>query len=284
MIDFRQLIDAGLHFGHQKSRWCPKMKPFIWGHRGGIHLIDISKTAQALQKTATFLESVVAKGETILWVGTKKSAKDVIGKIGNELEMPYVNYRWVGGTITNFQQVKKAVSKLLHFEDVLAKSKESNNIYTKKELVGFQKMSERLQRSVGGLKNLTMPIGAIVLIDVKKEQTALLEANVANVPVVGLVDSNSDPSGVDFVIPGNDDSAKGVGFVLEYLKDAVKKGIAKRADLEKQKKQEKELAASSKVAKDKKIEKRVEASSEKAVEKKEKPKETNVVAKEDKKQ
>ena len=230
MIDFRQLIDAGLHFGHQKSRWCPKMKPFIWGHRGGIHLIDVSKTAQALQKTASFLESIVARGETVLWVGTKKSAKDIVGQIGQELDMPYVNYRWVGGTITNFHQVKKAVTKLLHYEDILKKSTDDSSVYTKKELVRFQKMAERLRRSVGGLKSLTMPIGAIVLIDVKKEQTALFEANVANVPVVGLVDSNSDPSGINYIIPGNDDSAKGIAFVLNYLKDAVKKGLAKKVD------------------------------------------------------
>lgn len=230
MIDFRQLIDAGLHFGHQKSRWCPKMKPFIWGHRGGIHLIDVSKTAQALQKTASFLESIVARGETVLWVGTKKSAKDIVGQVGQALDMPYVNYRWVGGTITNFHQVKKAVTKLLHYEDILKKSADDSNVYTKKELVRFQKMAERLRRSVGGLKSLTMPIGAIVLIDVKKEQTALFEANVGNVPVVGLVDSNSDPSGIDYIIPGNDDSAKGISFVLNYLKDAVQKGLAKKAD------------------------------------------------------
>lgn len=252
MIDFRQLIDAGLHFGHQKSRWCPKMKPFIWGHRGGIHLIDISKTAQALQKTASFLESIVAQGETILWVGTKKSAKDIVGQIGSELKMPYVNYRWVGGTITNFHQVKKAVTKLLHYEDILKKSKEDNSVYTKKELVRFQKMADRLRRSVGGLKDLTMPIGAIVVIDVKKEQTGLLEANVANVPVVGLVDSNSDPSGIDYVIPGNDDSAKGIKFVLEYLRDAVKKGLSKKADIAQQAKKTKELKSASKEVKEKK--------------------------------
>lgn len=246
MIDFRQLIDAGLHFGHQKSRWCPKMKPFIWGHRGGIHLIDISKTAQAMQTTASFLESVAAKGETILWVGTKKSAKDIIGQVGSELKMPYVNYRWVGGTITNFNQVKKAVTKLLHYEDILKKSAEDGSMYTKKELVRFQKMAERLRRSVGGLKDLTMPIGAIVIIDVKKEQTGLFEANVANVPVVGLVDSNSDPSGIDYVIPGNDDSAKGIKFVLEYLKAAVQKGLAKKAELAQEAKKAKELKAAAK--------------------------------------
>ncbi|MBI2353357.1 30S ribosomal protein S2 [Candidatus Dependentiae bacterium] len=246
MIDFRQLIDAGLHFGHQKSRWCPKMKPFIWGHRGGIHLIDISKTAFALQKASVFLESIVARGETVLWVGTKKSAKEVIGAVGRELKMPYVDYRWVGGTITNYAQVKKAVTKLLHYEDILARAESDSNMYTKKELGRFQKLADRLRRSVGGLKDLRMPIGAIVLIDVKKEQTALFEASVANIPVVALVDTNGDPSGINFVIPGNDDSTKGIRFVVEYLKDAVKKGLAQKVLVQKQAKQNEEFAAASK--------------------------------------
>ncbi|HSW75757.1 MAG TPA: 30S ribosomal protein S2 [Candidatus Saccharimonadales bacterium] len=230
MIDFRQLIDVGLHFGHQKSRWCPKMKPYIWGHRGGVHLIDISKTAYALQKTGSFLESVVARGETVLWVGTKKTAKDTIAQVGQATGMPYVDYRWVGGTITNYNQVKKAVTKLLHFEDVIERSTKENSPYTKKEVVRFQKLAERLRRSVGGLKALTPNIGAIVLIDVRKEQTALLEAAASGVPVVALVDTNSDPSGVQYVIPGNDDSAKGIAFVLNYLQESVQKGLAKKAE------------------------------------------------------
>lgn len=233
MIDFRQLIDVGLHFGHQKSRWCPKMEPYIWGHRGGVHLIDISKTAHALQKTAIFLEAVVARGETVLWVGTKKQAKEAIKAIGLATGMPYVDYRWVGGTITNNPQVKKAVTKLLHYDDILAKASQENSIYTKKEIARIQKLADRLRRTFGGLKALTMPIGAVIVIDVRKENTALLEATASGVPVVGLVDTNSDPSSVHMVIPGNDDSAKGIAFVLEYLGEAVKKGVAKRAELRK---------------------------------------------------
>ncbi len=243
MIDFRQLIDVGLHFGHQKSRWCPKMEPYIWGHRGGVHLIDISKTAHALAKTAAFLETVVARGETILWVGTKKPAKEFIAQVGLATGMPYVDYRWVGGTITNFQQVKKAVTKLLHYDDILAKANRENSPYTKKEIARIQKLADRLRRSIGGLKTLHMPIGAVVLIDVRKEQTALLEAVASNVPVVALVDTNSDPSMIDYVIPGNDDSAKGIEFVLTYLQEAVKKGVAKRAEISKKAKDAKDEAA-----------------------------------------
>lgn len=238
MIDFKQLIDVGLHFGHQKSRWCPKMAPYIWGHRGGVHLIDISKTAHAMQKTAAFLETVVARGETVLWVGTKKPAKEVIAQVGLATGMPYVDYRWVGGTITNYHQVKKAVTKLLHYDDILAKASRENSPYTKKEVARISKLADRLRRSIGGLKALAMPIGAVVVVDVRKEQTALLEAIASNVPVVGLVDTNSDPSGIDFVIPGNDDSAKGIEFVLTYLQEAVKKGLVKRTELSKRLKDE----------------------------------------------
>lgn len=230
MIDFRQLIDVGLHFGHQKSRWCPKMEPYIWGHRGGIHLIDISKTAHALQKASAFLEAVVARGETVLWVGTKKPAKEAIVQIGNATGMPYVDYRWVGGTITNYAQVKKAVTKLLHYEDVIEKSKQENSPYTKKEVVRIQKLAERLRRTFGGLKSLTMPIGAVVVVDVRKENTALLEAFSAHIPVVALVDTNADPSGISYVIPGNDDSAKGISFVLEFLKEGVARGLSQRSE------------------------------------------------------
>ncbi len=226
MIEFRDLIQAGLHFGHQKSRWCPKMAPYIWGHRNGVHLIDVSKIAYNLEKAANFLESVAARGETILWVGTKKSAKTMIESLGQNLNMPYVNHRWLGGTITNFYQVKKAVTKFLHLEDMIKKADES--LYTKKECVTFQKAADRLKRTVGGLIDLKMPIGAIVLIDVKKEYTALQEAVSAGVPVVALVDSNADPAGVDFVIPGNDDSPKAIKFVLDYLAASAARGLDKK--------------------------------------------------------
>ena len=226
MVDFRDLIQAGLHFGHQKSRWCPKMAPYIWGHRNGVHLIDVSKIAFNLEKSSKFLEEVAARGETILWVGTKKSAKTMIESIGQNLNMPYVSHRWLGGTITNFYQVKKAVTKFLHLEDVIKKSEDST--YTKKEFVTFQKAADRLKKTVGGLIDLKMPIGAIVLIDVKKEHTALQEAISAGVPVVALVDSNANPDGVDFVIPGNDDSPKAIKLVLDYLAAGAARGLDKK--------------------------------------------------------
>ena len=226
MVDFSQLIKVGLHFGHQTSRWSPKMAPYIWGHRNGVHLIDVSKIAYNLEKSARFLEEVAARGESILWVGTKKSASKAVSEFAQKMDMPYVEHRWVGGTITNFYQVKKAVTKFLHFEDIVAKAEDSQ--YTKKEISLFQKTGDRLKNIVGGLKTLTLPIGAIVIIDVKKEATAVLEARSAGVPIVGLVDTNSDPIGIDYVIPGNDDSEKGIRFVLDYLSAAVQRGVEKK--------------------------------------------------------
>ncbi len=228
MIDFNQLIKAGLQFGHQTSRWCPKMEPYIWGKRGGIHLLDVSKMAYSLEKAANFLESVAAEGKSILWVGTKKPAKELVARVAQELNMPYVNHRWVGGTISNFHQVKKAVTKYLHYKDIIAKAAENAEAfhYTKKEIGVFQKTSDRMEKIVGGLKDLRMPLGAIILIDVNKEETALYEANSAGIPVIALVDSNGNPTGVDYVIPGNDDSPKGIQLILEYLAARAAKGVA----------------------------------------------------------
>jgi small subunit ribosomal protein S2 len=229
MIDYKKLIEAGVHFGHQKTRWCPKMKPYIWGQRKGVHLIDISKTAQSLEKAVKFLEGVAAEGKTILWVGTKPAAQPIIEKIGMDLNVPYISYRWVGGLLTNNSQVKKSVTKFLHYEDVLQRSDEFP--YTKKELSILKKNVDRLRRTIGGIIKLSWPVGAVVVVDVKRESTAVKEALQCGVPVVALVDTNSDPAGIDYVIPGNDDSPKSVKLILDYLAEAVQKGqeVARKA-------------------------------------------------------
>ncbi|HEV2601273.1 MAG TPA: 30S ribosomal protein S2 [Candidatus Babeliales bacterium] len=224
MIDFKKLVQEGVHFGHQKNRWCPKMAPYIWGTKNNIHLIDVSKTAVQLEKAANFLQGLAAEGKSILWVGTKKSARDIVTTAGNGLNMPFVYHRWIGGTLSNNSQVKKSVTKLLHFEDIVSKTERAQH-YTKKEYNVFQKMVERLEKNVGGIKNLSWPLGAVVLVDVRKERAALKEAATMGIPVVALVDTNSDPSGVDFVIPANDDSPRSINVIIEYLSAAVSKGI-----------------------------------------------------------
>ncbi len=236
MMDFRKLVEAGVHFGHKKSRWHPKMAPYIWGFRNNIHLIDVSKTARQLEQAAQFLESVAAEGKTILWVGTKKAAQKAIAETAGRLGYPYVTHRWIGGTLTNHSQVKKSITKLLHLEDVLKKSDQSH--YTKKELVTLQKNADRLNKNVGNIRDFTWPLGAVVLVDVKKEQTTLREATSIAVPVVGLVDTNSDPTFIDYVIPSNDDAPKAISLIINYLADAIERGQQKAAQKQQEEKTE----------------------------------------------
>lgn len=241
MIDYKKLVEAGVHFGHKVSRWHPKMAPYIWGFRDGIHLIDVSKSARQLEKAAQFLKSVAADGKAIMWVGTKKAAQEMVAQAASRVESPFVTHRWIGGTLTNHSQVKKSVTKLMHLEDIVTKASQMR--YTKKELVMFQKNIERLEKNVGSIANMSWPMGAVVIVDVKKEATAMREARQMGIPVVGLVDTNSDPSLVDYVIPCNDDAPKSIGLILNYLAEAVEAGQKLAADKPKKAATEEELEA-----------------------------------------
>lgn len=230
-IDLKQLLEVGIHFGHKTSRWSPQMRPFIWGSRNKVHLIDISKTAFLLERAGAFAKSLAAEGGEILFVGTKKPAQDLVKKAAIGLGMSYVVHRWIGGTLSNFEQVKKAITRLLHFQDVI---KKNYGNYKKKELVTMQKEVERLEKNIGGIINLGYPPAAIIVVDGKKEHAVIKEASRLGIPIIGLIDTNTDPKGVTHVIPGNDDSPKSIEFVLNYLETAIKAG---RAQFE-QKKQE----------------------------------------------
>lgn len=244
MVDFRELVKAGVHFGHQKSRRFPKMAPYIWGDKNRVSIINVAQTAKHLQKAADFLKDVAAKNQTILWIGTKKPAQQVVLDIATKLDNPYVNHRWVGGTLSNASQVKKSVTKMLHFEDIIARSDKYPN-YTKKELNVIQKMVTRLQKSVGGIRKLNWPLGAIVMVDVEKEASALQEAAAMGIPVVALVDTNCDPSLVDYVIPANDDSERSIRFLLENLAAAVEQGKELAAKNKKEQDEQKKTARAS---------------------------------------
>lgn len=257
MVDFRELVKAGVHFGHQRSRWCPKMARFIWGFKNDVHLIDVSKTANQLEKAAQFLESVAAENKSILWVGTKKAAQKIIKQAADKVKQPRVTHRWIGGTLTNKDQVRKSVTKLLHFEDVLKKSEQFP--YTKKELNTIKKKLDRLEANVGGIRHLRWPIGAVVVVDVRKEQAAVREAANMGIPIVAMVDTNSDPTLIDYVIPSNDDAPRAIELVVSHLADAVERGQKAASEAAKAKK-----AASEKV----------EAKSKTSVPKKEFKKET----------
>lgn len=263
MIDFRSLVKAGVHFGHQTARWNPKMRAYIWGHKNKVHLIDVSKTAHQLEKSAKFLEKVVSEGREILWVGTKKPAQVVIHETAIKLGMPYVTHRWIGGTLSNYSQVRKSVTKLMHYQDIITKS-EKIQYYTKKEINVFQKMVGRLEKNIGGVKKLSLPLGAVVLVDVRKERSALKEALVMGIPVVALIDTNGDPTGVDYVIPTNDDAPRAIKIIVDYLAASVEKGqvaAAKKAEEDKAAKAaKKEEAVKEKAAAKKPADKKVEPS------------------------
>lgn len=232
MVDLKLLIKNGVQWGHQTPRWNPKMARFIWGTKGGVHLINVEETAKGIERAGKFLEDIAAQGKQILWVGTKSSAADAVQAAAEQVGSPYVRNRWIGGTLTNFSQVKKSVTKLLHHEDIIQKIDKYN--YTKKECGVFQKIVDRLDSNVGGIRNLVWPVGALVVVDVKKEAVAIKEAKAMGVPVVALVDTNSDPSGIDYVIPGNDDVARAVKIVVDELAVAAARG-AVRADKKQQK-------------------------------------------------
>lgn len=221
-IDLRKLIKNQVHFGHQTSRWNPKMAPYIWGQKNNIHLIDVSKTAHQLEKAAAFLKSLAAEGKSILWVGTKKAAQEIIGRTAQELGNPYVIHRWVGGTFSNYRQVRKSIANLLNYEDILSKSEQFP--YSKKELNLYQKRADRLEKNVGGIRMLAWPVGAVVIVDVKKEHVAVKEALTMGIPVVAIVDTNSDPSDIAFPIPGNDDAPRSISVLIEHVAQAVKQG------------------------------------------------------------
>lgn len=222
MIDLKKMLAAGVHFGHKTSRWSPKMKPFIWGAKNHVHLIDVSKTALLLERAGKFLKEVASTGGKFLFVGTKKAAQGLVQQSATSVNMPYVIHRWVGGTLSNYDQVKKAVTRLLHMRDIV---KKSTTHYKKKEISMIQKEIARLEKNVGGIIDLEYPPAAIIVVDAKKESSAIKEANRLNIPVIALVDTNTDPNGVTFIIPSNDDSPKAISFGLDYLESCIKDGM-----------------------------------------------------------
>ena len=249
MLDLRDMLKAGIHFGHKTSRWFPKMRPYIWGSKNKIHLIDISKTAFLLEQAGKYVKSVASKGKSVLWVGTKKPAQKGIKATAELLKQPYVINRWIGGTLSNFEQVKKAITRLLHLRDVLAKPTIN---YTKKEVSVIQKEIERLEKNIGGIIDLQYPPAAVIVVDAKREQSAVKEASRLKIPVIAMVDTNTDPRGVSLVIPANDDSPKSINFVLNYLQKCVEEGQAEYAKVAKAKADEKEAKKNA----DKKVEKK----------------------------
>lgn len=220
-LDLRQMLKAGVHFGHRTSRWSPKMRPFIWGARNKVHLFDVSKTAFLLERAGSFLKDLASNGKNFLWVGTKRAAQDTIKKAATDLNMQYCVHRWIGGTLSNYDEVKKAVRRYLHLKDVIKKPLIH---YKKKELVALHKEIERLEKNIGGIVGLDFPPAAVILVDAKKEATAVKEAARLGIPVIALVDTNTDPEGISHIIPANDDSPRSIEFVVNYLVEQINEG------------------------------------------------------------
>lgn len=222
------LLQAGVHFGHKESHWHPKMKPYIFGARNGIHVIDLEQTLTRLNQALDFIRDLVARGGSVLILGSKRQAADIVKKYAEECGAPYVSGRWLGGTLTNFSEVVKLIR---HYNDL--KTRQASGAlakYTKKEQSQFAKEIADLENKVGGIKNVARPPDAIFVIDVKKEKTAVAEAVARKIPIIALVDTNVDPENIAYPIPSNDDAVKAIDLMTRLVCEAVKEGMNKAAE------------------------------------------------------
>jgi len=221
----KQLLEAGVHFGHQTSRWNPKMKPYIFGARNGIYIIDLQRTVKLFEEAYKFVRELAARGGTLLFVGTKKQAQDAIREEAERGGMFYVNTRWLGGTLTNFQTIKQSIDRLKKCEETLEDPTMAEAL-TKKEMLGVSRERDKLLQSLGGIKALKKLPDALFVIDPKKEEIAVREANKLHIPVVAVVDTNCDPDVVDYKIPGNDDAIRAIRLFCAAMADAALEGRA----------------------------------------------------------
>ncbi|MCF6178826.1 MAG: 30S ribosomal protein S2 [Geopsychrobacter sp.] len=226
-ITMKQLLEAGVHFGHQTKRWNPKMKPYIFGARNGIYIVDLQKTVRYFKSAYQFIEETVAAGDKVLFVGTKKQAQGAIAEEAIRSEQYFVNNRWLGGMLTNFTTIKKSIDRLKKIE-VMAGDGTFEKL-TKKEGLQLERERTKLEKNLGGIKNMVKLPGAIFIIDPKKEAIAVQEANRLGIPVVAVVDTNCDPDGIDFIIPGNDDAIRAIRLFASSMADACDDGRKKRA-------------------------------------------------------
>jgi len=221
-VTMRQMLEAGVHFGHQTRYWNPKMEPFIFGHRNKIHIINLEKTLAMYQDAMKFVRQLTANRGTILFVATKRQARDILREEAQRCMSPFVEHRWLGGMLTNFKTVKQSIKRLKEMEAMQQDG--SFERITKKEALGLTRELAKLQRSLGGIKDLTALPDALFVIDVGYQKGAVAEANKLGVPVIGVVDTNHNPEGIDYVIPGNDDSSRAIRLYARGVADAVLEG------------------------------------------------------------
>lgn len=223
-LTMREMLEAGVHFGHQTNRWNPKMKPFIFGARNGIYIIDLQKTVPLFDTAYQFLVDVVARGEKVLFVGTKKQAQDVVREESARAEQFFVNNRWLGGTLTNYRTIKASIERLRAIEKMAEDG--TFEKLTKKEVLNLTREQIKLERNLGGIKDMTKLPGAVFVIDTKKEHIAVAEARKLGIPVVAVVDTNCDPDEIDHLIPGNDDAIRAIRIFVTKAADACIEGNA----------------------------------------------------------
>ena len=226
-VTMREMLEAGVHFGHQTRFWNPKMAPFIFGHRNKIHIINLEKSLPMFQEAQKFARQMAANRGTILFVGTKRQARDIVAEEARRVGMPYVEQRWLGGMLTNFKTVKTSVKRL---KDMQAQQEAGLDNMSKKEQLLFARELEKLERDIGGIQDMTALPDAIFVIDVGYHKIAVAEARKLGIPLIGVVDSNHSPEGIDYVIPGNDDSAKAVTLYARGIADAILEGKANAVD------------------------------------------------------
>jgi small subunit ribosomal protein S2 len=222
VVTMRQLLEAGVHFGHQTRRWNPKMKRFIFGERNGIYIIDLNQTLTRVETAYGFVRDLVADGGTILFIGTKKQAQDPVRSFAEKCNMPYINERWLGGMLTNFETISKRVAKMQEYERMKASGE--FEAMPKKEALLLTRELEKLQKNLGGIRNLGKRPDAVFILDTKKEHIGVTEANKLGIPVVAVVDTNVDPDVVQFPIPGNDDAIRSTSLMCRVIADAVEEG------------------------------------------------------------
>ncbi len=262
-LEFDQLLDAGAHFGHLKRKWNPAMAPYIFMERNGIHIIDLYKTIAKTEEAAAALKQIAKSGKKVLFVATKKQAKPVIEEKALSINMPYVIERWPGGMLTNFPTIRKAVKKMSNIDKMIKDG--TFDTLSKREKLQITRQRAKLEKNLGSIQDLTRLPSALFVVDVMKEDIAVKEANKLGIPVFGIVDTNSNPNDIDFVIPANDDAAKAIDLIIGYLCDAMKEGLEERkvekADASAAEDQEEEAVATprrerkSKVAKKERVKK-----------------------------
>ena len=228
VVTMRQLLESGVHFGHQTRRWNPKMKRFIVTERNGIYIIDLQQSLAYIDRSYAFIKDTVAKGGSVMFVGTKKQAQEAIAEQATRVGMPFVNQRWLGGMLTNFQTVHQRINRLKELDELDFDSPSSAG-RTKKELLGLKRERDKLDRTLGGIREMTRTPAAVWIVDTKKEHLAVEEARKLRIPIIAILDTNCDPDEVDFPIPGNDDAIRAVGLLTRVVADAVADGLVSRS-------------------------------------------------------